>query len=99
MARKGKRGCSCHDEKMIGHSFLPGAAIFSCQMLSDPSVKVANSRFDPKVAGRLIRLLAGDSRLGIMGHVGAGTWQTHAKLSLCLYYQQRYWELRMDFFA
>ena len=71
---------------MIGRFSLPGAAIFSCHMLSDPGVKVANSRFDPKAACWLIRLLAGDSRLGIMGHVGGvlGTWQTHAKLLLCL---------------
>ena len=71
---------------MIGRFLLPGAAIFSLHMFSDPRVKVANSRFDPKMAGRLIRLSVGDSRLEIMGHVGAGLgfWQKHAKLLLCL---------------
>ena len=53
MARKGKRGCcrpcgadyivAAMMKKMIGRSFLTGVAIFSCYMLSDLSVKVADS--------------------------------------------------------
>ena len=71
---------------MIGRFLLPGAANCNCHMFSDPRVKVTNSRFDPKMAGRLIIFLAGDSRLEITGHVGTGSgfWQKHAKCPSCL---------------
>ena len=76
----------CRGERMIGRFLLHGAANFSCHMFIDPRVKVGNSRFEPKMAGRLISSWAGDSRLEIIGHVGTGSgfWQKHAKFPLCL---------------